>query len=51
MFKRLTFCLLAIALVGAASLAAASSIGWGNLQWPFALTDPACTGESIYGQV
>ena len=51
MFKRMMFCLLAIALVGAASFAAASSIGWGNLQWPPTLTDPACTGEAIYGQV
>jgi hypothetical protein len=51
MSKKLTMCLMALALVAAAGSAAASTIGWGNLQWPFTVTDPACSGTGIFGQV
>jgi len=41
---------LAVLLTAGVSLAQ-SSIGWGNLQWPFDTTDPACTNTGFYGQV
>ncbi len=51
MFKKLTMGMMMVALVAAAGAASASSIGWGNLQWPFEATDPACTGTGFFGQV
>jgi len=41
----------ALMAVSAAPVLAQSSIGWGNLQWPYSVTDPACSSEGIYGQV
>lgn len=48
--RTLWLSLMLIALA-ASPVFAQTSIGWGNLQWPFAVTDPACTAEGIYGQV
>ena len=46
--------LLAAALLAlsAATVSAQTSIGWGNLQWPNGVADPACEGGlGFYGQV
>jgi hypothetical protein len=48
--KTLCTILLVIAL-GATVAAAQTSIGWGNLQWPFEMTDPGCAGTGVFGQV
>ena len=54
MKKRQAFVVPVLAVVLAVAPAAgagATSIGWGNLQWPFSYTATSCTGPLVYGQV
>lgn len=47
-----TWCTILLITVAAAGLASAqTAIGWGNLQWPFEMTDPGCAGTGVFGQV
>ncbi len=38
-------------LAGASASFAQTTIPWGNLQWPFEVTDPTCSATTFYGQV
>lgn len=50
--KRTILFLTAVIVLGAVAASAQTSIGWGNLQWPPSVTDPACeSGLGFYGQV
>jgi len=41
----------ALTALGAGVAVGQTAIGWGNLQWPFEMTDPGCANTGVFGQV